>query len=172
MDIYGKIAKTIKAMGAAQGVVLFTAEVDSVEDESCTVKIGTLELTDVRLRAVLNSESDKIVVTPKRGSRVLVADMSGGSYIDLVVLSYSEIEKVEVAIEQTTYTIDKDGIVMNGGNNGGLINIQELTDKLNDLITAFNTHTHGVQSFGNSSATGTLAKAFNASDYEDTKVKH
>ena len=92
MDIYGKIAKTIKAMGAAQGVVLFTAEVDSVEDESCTVKIGTLELTDVRLRAVLNSESDKIVVTPKRGSRVLVADMSGGSYIDLVVLSYSEID--------------------------------------------------------------------------------
>ena len=185
MDIYGKIAKTIKAMGAAQGVVLFTAEVDSVEDESCTVKIGTLELTDVRLRAVLNSESDKIVVTPKRGSRVLVADLSGGSYSDLAVLSYSEAEKVEVVIEQTTCTIDKDGIVMNGGNNGGLVNIDDLVahintieDDINNLKTALSGWTPAPNDGGAALKTaittwfGTPIANTQKSDFEDTKITH
>ena len=84
MDIYGQIAQTIKKMGAANGVILFSADVKSVDGDTCTLIIGSLELTDVRLRAVVNSENDKIVVTPKAGSRVLAADMSGGSYRDLV----------------------------------------------------------------------------------------
>lgn len=186
MDIYGQIAQTIKKMGAAHGVILFSADVKSVDGDTCTLIIGSLELTDVRLRAVVNSENDKIVVTPKAGSRVLAADMSGGSYSDLAVLSYSEAEKVEVVIEQTTCTIDKDGIVMNGGNNGGLINIQELTDRLNSLVDWCENHTHdgvitavsggsGAPAVGTSGNSGVPTKkpdVFYKGDYEDTKVKH
>lgn len=185
MDIYGQIAQTIKKMGAAHGVILFSADVKSVDGDTCTLIIGSLELTDVRLRAVVNSENDKIVVTPKAGSRVLAADMSGGSYRDLVVLSYSEIEKVEVVIEQTTCTIDKDGIVMNGGNNGGLVNIDDLVahinaieNDINNLKTALSVWipapNDGGLALKNSIATwfGTPIAKTQKSDFEDTKITH
>lgn len=185
MDIYGQIAQTIKKMGTAHGVILFSAEVKSVNGDTCTLIIGSLELTDVRLRAVVNSENDKIVVTPKAGSRVLAADMSGGSYRDLVVLSYSEIEKVEVAIEQTTCTIDKDGIVMNGGNKGGLVNIDDLVahintieDDVNNLKKIFSGWSPVAQDGGAAlkSATTTWAvqqiTKTQKSDFEDTIIKH
>ena len=185
MDIYGQIAQTIKKMGAAHGVILFSADVKSVDGDTCTLIIGSLELTDVRLRAVVNSENDKIVVTPKAGSRVLAADMSGGSYRDLVVLSYSEIEKVEVVIEQTTCTIDKDGIVMNGGNNGGLVNIDDLVahinaieDDINNLKTALSGWMPVPQDGGAALKTAIatwfvqpIAKT-QKSDFEDTKITH
>lgn len=185
MDIYGQIAQTIKKMGAAHGVILFSADVKRVDGDTCTLIIGSLELTDVRLRAVVNSENDKIVVTPKTGSRVLAADMSGGSYRDLVVLSYSEVEKVEVVIEQTTCTIDKDGIVMNGGNKGGLVNIDDLVahinaieDDINNLKTALSGWTPVPQDGGAALKTAiatwsvqSIAKT-QKSDFEDTKIKH
>lgn len=61
-----------------------------------------------------------------------------------------------------------DKIVINGGSLGGLINIAQLTAKLNSFVTVFNAHTHpdkGVKPAVETSP-------FSASDYEDSKVKH
>ena len=80
-------------------------------------------------------------------------------------------------------------IVFREGENGGLIKIKELTDKLNgltntvnDLIQAFNTHTHTVATTGTAAAqSGTAAATttqaqtaadFNKADYEDDQIKH
>lgn len=74
---------------------------------------------------------------------------------------------------------------VNGGTNNGVININQLTEKLNKLVkelenlkTAYNTHTHS----GVSSGPGTTAPPvqpynntfsnFNEEDYEDTKFTH
>ena len=79
-------------------------------------------------------------------------------------------------------------IVLNGGELGGLINIEPLTRKINDLIEAFNTHTHSIPS-GTVAVTGTAAAQNNPKpvevpapaskhdkvrrgDYEDTNVTH
>jgi len=79
-------------------------------------------------------------------------------------------------------------IVLNGGELGGLINIEPLTRKINDLIEAFNTHTHTIPS-GAVAVTGSASAQNNPKpvevpapaskhdkvrrgDYEDTNVTH
>ena len=129
MDTYGKIAEKIRAIakkGKISEVLILPAQVKSVSGTTCTVNIDDLEVTDVRLRAVINSETEQLLIKPKVGSYVLIADLSGGSFTDFAVLSYSEAESVSIKIGSQTINIDKNGIVCNDGQNGGSVNINSL----------------------------------------------
>lgn len=163
MDPLSEIREKIKRIANGNGsFTCFTAKVTSVDGETCDVELEGMKLTDVRLRAVMNGEDSKILVTPKIGSHVLVVDLSG-NLSQLAVVGYSEVEKIE--IDAT------DKIIFNGGNNKGLIQIEKLTQKLNELVIAINAHTHPVS--GN--ATGTMVNTlstFRSSDYEDTNITH
>lgn len=99
-------------------------------------------------------------------------------------------EKVKLTISQDKVTIDADGeIVLNGGDNDGLININDLTTKINGIVDEFNNHTHSVtpkdiqttatvamgpvgQISGTVPAPSTKLDKLDKSAYEDTKVKH
>jgi hypothetical protein len=88
MDIYGKIKERIRNIagrGSKGTPEIFTAQVAVVSGETCTVMLDELPVTEVRLRAVVNGRSEKLLVTPKVGSYVLVADLSGGEYRDLAM---------------------------------------------------------------------------------------
>lgn len=163
MDNLSSIKESIRKIVGGKVFPAFTAKVDGVDGETCSVSIDGVTLTDVRLRAVVNSEDSKILVTPKVGSYVLLTDLSGGKFTDLAVINYSEVDKIEITAT--------DKIVINGGDNKGLVKIDKLTEKLNDLVEKFNAHTHTVPN-GTSSPTSTPASAFNKSDYEDTKITH
>ena len=63
--------------------------------------------------------------------------------------------------------VAKDGVRLNGTEYGGLIKIQELTDKLNEFIALYNAHTHGLTPDPSVSA-----PVFLKTDYENTKVQH
>lgn len=146
---------------------LTQGEVVAVDDLTCTVKIGDAEIEGVRLRASLTGRDRQILTVPKVGSSVtlgcLTADLN-----NLVVLQVDEIEK----------------IIVNGGELGGLIKIQELTDKINALVEAFNSHTHllpvgaVITSAGPSTnpvnvpAITKKAAKLNKKDYEDETIKH
>ena len=141
---------------------VFTAKVIDVMNDTCSVELEGMKLTDVRLRAVVNGENSKILVTPKTNSYVLVADMAG-DLSQLAVVGYSEVEKIE--IDAT------DKIIFNGGNNKGLVQIERLTQKLNDLVNAISTHTH-TTSVGPTDTPSWIAPSFSKEDYEDTKITH
>jgi len=164
---------TRMARSAGQRPLLMVAEVESVQGDTCTVKVGTLSLSDVRLCAVADGHKGNLLITPKKGSMVLVADLSGGELRELAVMAFSQ----------------TDTITVNGGEFGGLVKIAALTNKLNalkdtvnDLVQAFNTHTHTVATTGTAAAqSGTAtpvttpaqqAAAFVKDDYEDIKIKH
>ena len=68
MDSYTEIRNKIRAMTGQKTPLLLTGKVESVSGETCTVSIGDLTLTDVRLRSVVNGESSKLLITPKQGS--------------------------------------------------------------------------------------------------------
>lgn len=186
MSIYSEIAEKIKQMGGNTSTILFLATVKEVKDAACTIMLEDLELTDVRLRSVLNSEDNKILITPKKDSTVLVADLSHGEMRELVIVQYSEVEKIEVCIGESTIEVSDGDITINGGKNDGLVKVAELTNKLNELVNAFNNHTHsgvitavsggsGDPAVGTPGNTGTpvnTAKTFTKDDYEDTKVTH
>lgn len=163
----------------AKGMI-FLAKVKCVNGESCSVDVDGLELTDIRLRAVVNGQLCKILITPQIGSYVLVADVSGGNMTELIVIAVSEIAKIESNCED---------VILNGGQHGGIVKIVELTNKLNALkdsvnalTRAFNAHTHAVTTTGSATTqTGTAApidtqaaeaQAFTKTDYEDLKVRH
>lgn len=131
MDPLSEIKKSIKGMLSKNGsFACFTAKVKSVNGETCEVELDGMKLTDVRLRAVVNGENSKILVTPKTDSYVLVADMSG-DLSQLAVIGFSEVDKIE--IDAT------DKIIFNGGNNKGLVKVEPMVKWMqkvyNDLQT-------------------------------------
>lgn len=161
MDDLSKIKRSIRRIAGGGSRWCFTAKVKSVDGEVCSVETEGLTLTDVRLRAVVNGEESKMLVTPKTESYVTVLDVRGDMR-ELLVVAVSEVEKVEVTAEE---------VIFNGGNNGGLINIEKLTKKLNDLANDLQTHTHACPN-GKTAPTETLVTKFSKSDYEDENVTH
>ena len=75
-------------------------------------------------------------------------------------------------------------IEINGGKLGGLINIEAITAKINQLVEAFNAHTHIIPtgaivcgSYPNANPVTapkilSPASSFDRTDYEDTTIKH
>ena len=87
----------------------------------CDVDIEGLKLSDVKLCAVSDTSKTKLTITPKTGSYIVVADLSG-EMTCMVAVCFTEVESISV----------------NGGELGGLVKIEELVKRLNGIETAFN----------------------------------
>jgi hypothetical protein len=98
MDEISSIKKSIQniVLSGELKMPVFAAKVKAVDDTTCTVELDGLELKGVRLRAVINSEEEQLLITPKKDSYVLVVDLSAGKLSDLAVLTYSEVESCKV----------------------------------------------------------------------------
>ena len=175
-DIKDAIRAISKVRGG--GTLHFVGKVKSVEGETCTVDVEGLEIDEVRLTAVNDSTDEKLLITPKVDSYVLLADLSGGNLRDLAVVGYTQVESIESTCGQIT---------LNGGNNGGLINIESLQKNLDSLKKyveamkkAISTGFSGVGA--GSAANGALGKqafelqmarqSIRFEDMEDTKILH
>ena len=183
MDTYSQIKQTLMGINAPSGQLCLSGEVKSVEGSTCTVDVSGIALKGCRLRALID-DNDHVLLCPRIGSQVLLLDLSNGQKRHLLVLSCSEVERVQMQIGSTKLQIDNAGVVINGGELGGMVKINQLTQKLNELVNAYNAHTHttaasgsitsgtAVATTGTAAATASTAQPFNASDYENTKVKH
>lgn len=140
------------AQGGHQTVSLICT-VDAVDKEArtadCTPIDESAPLLGVNLQA--NQESSWGVVTyPRVGSYVVVGFVADGNAG--VVLMTDDIESIEVVVsdttsrviideekvridvgEETSAELTKDGVVLNGGELGGLIKVKELTSRINDI---------------------------------------
>lgn len=170
------------------------AIVSNVDEQlrSCTVTIDGVPFTNVLLYAIENADLKGFVMIPKVDSQVLVSRIGGSN--ELYVAMFSEVDKVlltigdkvSMQITEDNIEVDADKIVFNGGDNKGLIKIQELTAKVNELVDTFNKHVHpgvitavsggsgapAVGTPGNTSAPSAPAQKLNKDDYEDTKITH
>lgn len=163
MDQYRRLRDNLMQMiGAGKEITIWQGIVKSVEGTTCTVTFGTLDVEGVRLRASLAENESHLLIVPKVGTAVVVGSLSNDLSL-LVVLAVDEVESITI----------------NGGKLGGLINIESLTQKINELVRTFNNHTHQVSTTGSATAqTGTAAAVtskaseLNKSDYEDSKVTH
>ena len=182
MDNYTEIKNKIRAMVGKNTPLLLTGKVESVSGETCTVSIGDLTLTDVRLRSVINGEQSRLLITPKQGSYVTLIDLSG-ELRETEVIGYSQIEAIDI---QGT-DADPVKVTINGGHNDGLVKIQELKDNLDAIKSYLSTMksaiSNGLTSVGASTAANgeAGASAFNLAmagqtitfkDMENDKVKH
>ena len=154
MDRYKELAERLKAATGGRETVLTPGIVTKVDGLLCEVKIGGLTVPDVRLRASETEDSGQLLIVPKVGTAVTVGSLTGG-LSELVVLAVDHVERITV----------------NGGQLGGLVNIGELTARLNAFVDAFNAHTHQ-GTHGPTSAPLKSAEAFSRGDYEDEKITH
>lgn len=163
MDQYRRLRDNLmQMMVSGKEITIWQGIVKSVEGITCTVTFGTLDVEGVRLRASLADNESHLLIVPKVGTAVVVGSLSNDLSL-LVVLAVDEVESITI----------------NGGKLGGLINIESLTQKINELVRTFNNHTHQVSTTGSATAqTGTAAAVtskaseLNKSDYEDTQVTH
>ncbi len=195
------IRQLAKPDGETVALVCVVDEVDkTARTIDCTPINEGAPLLGVNLQA--NQEADYgVCVFPEKGSFVVVGFVADGAAG--IVLLTEKIESAEIVIGDTSAVMDADGvridtakmsahinkedIIFNGGGLDGLIVIQKLTDKLNeltqtvnDLITKYNGHIHTTTAtvaigpvgvISPTTSTATTAKQFNKSDYENTKIK-
>lgn len=165
-----KLIAHFRSMGKI-ATIIESATVVSVDTDNltCVVELADeTEIADVRLKAAIDEVKDGIVQIPVVGSTVLVGSIGNKVGVRAVIM-VSEVEET----------------LFDGGENGGLIRIAELVEKLNnlenkvnDIVSKFNSHVHtGVSTGGGSSGTtpttvsGTLTTT-QQSDLENEKVKH
>lgn len=188
------IKDTIRKLAQQDGeTVALVCTVDAVSKKARTIDCTPVNegapLLGVNLQA--NQGSDfGLVIYPEKGAFVVVGFMADGAAG--LMLATDKIESAEMVIGETAAVIDAEGIrlktaqmsadinksdiIFNGGKLDGLVVIQKLTDKLNELVKTFNTHTHNVTvshpgGLFTTVTPGSTAKTFQKTDYENTKIK-
>lgn len=151
-------------------VIVEPATVKDVDTENltCTVlPVDGPEIYDVRLKAGIDGVNDGVVQIPAADSTVLIA-MIGNDAENWFVLAFSEVEET----------------LINGGENGGLINIETLIEQLNktnEVVNAIKdsllnwtpTPNDGGAALKTYAATAIGSKVTgDFSNMEDEKVKH
>lgn len=125
MDKYARLKELLREVcGDPYGAppLLFQAVVKSVEGDCCTVDIGGLELSDVRLKAVADGKTDQVIMAvPAVGSRVLAGSLTG-DYRDLAVLGLENF----------------DTLILGGKGFGGMVKVEELVGRLNKIEKEIN----------------------------------
>ena len=178
MDRSKEIKEVIKSIAGVPGMMFVMGKVESVGDETCSVKIADrLVINDVRLNASADGNADNILIKPKVGSMVMMADLSGGELRSLVVISFS-------ALDSMTVMFDGE-VVINGGENEGLVKVKELTKKLNaiekdinDLKSIFTSWPvtpsdgGGALKLAATNWAGKLLTETTQKDIENDKIKH
>lgn len=163
MDSLSEIKKSIKKITSGERMCrIFTAKVVRADGETCEVDYEGLRLTDVRLRAVVNGEESGVMLTPKAGSYVTVADLSG-DLSQTVVIGFSEVESVDITAGGEIH--------LNGDSFGGLIRIEDLVNDLSNIVNTFNTHTHTVAN-GVAAIPEVSMNPISRNDFENTRIKH
>ncbi len=150
--------------------------VDAVDEDN-----GTIDCTSIMGEAkvqyksvLLNAQgNDGIIGVPAKDSNVVILTLKNNQSF---VISISDLDKYICIIDANNQLhFDANGFVLNGGNNGGIINIVPQTAKLNQLVTELQAQlvliASGIVAGGGTYTPGTLS-TFNKTDFEDLKFKH
>lgn len=136
----GNIGQMIKAL-ARQGANIEAqlCTVTAVDAAARTVDCEPLDesapLLGVNLQANQGLTSGMVLI-PKVGSYVIVALMNDG--VNGCVIATEEVERMELVIGKTSVLVTEDGIVLNGGNLGGMVKVEALTARLNGIEGSIN----------------------------------
>ncbi len=119
--------------------VALICTVDSVDKAARTIDCSPINegapLLGVNLQA--NQGADLgLCLFPEVGSYVVVGFVADGAAG--VVLLTEKIESVDIVIGGTSVKIDNTAVTFNGGSLGGLVKVQELADRLNNIENDIN----------------------------------
>jgi hypothetical protein len=142
------LAKTDQ-LSEFESIVCKASDINTTELTCTATPIdGTAEFFDVRLNA--NSQKGFVLI-PKNNSIIIICQTSETSaFVSMV----SEVDQ----------------IYLNGENNGGLVNVNDLTTKINQLVTQISSNFSAIAAIY-PYITVPLTP-FTPTDYQNLKVKH
>lgn len=181
-DIIYAIRKIAGVDGIKKAQIVM-GTVTAINGNTCNVEVtlgdACQSITDVNLNSAAN---DGFTLYPENGSDILIALMPDNS---AYMIACEDITKTVCYIDNNNkYEFDSNGFIWNGGNNGGLVKVIELTQKVNNLEDLVNNLLTVLKSTTIPLApSGTypfapLYAAYNPltptvrNDIEDTKIKH
>lgn len=140
-------------------------EVDS-EARTCNIDIDGTTLPGVLLQPLIDNTTG-IAVFPKVGAQALC--LYNAEWDGWVLLQASDIERVQLNIGDTSIEVSADGVLFNGGDNGGLVNVSTLKSAFNAVVSDIATIATALKSLGKPIVT---TSTILDNTIEDTKVKH
>ena len=165
-------------------ISLVYGEVISVNSDENTFDISTTddnEIRDIPLTGVKNATTS-ILIKPSIGSVVVVGFVENDPSMSFPVL-FTQIDSADITVGESTISVNSNKVIFNGGDSP-LIYIEQLTEKLNglvstvnDFISDFNNHIHLVTAApGNSeiplARINYKADDFSEDAYSDEKILH
>lgn len=141
-------------------------EVDT-EARTCNIDIDGTTLSGVLLQPIIDN-STGIAIFPKVGAHALC--LYNAEWDGWVLLQASDIDHVDISVGDTSLSISTDGIVINNGTNGGLVNVKTLKTAFKAVVADIATIAAAVRSLGPQFVT--TSYALDDTPIEDTKVKH
>jgi hypothetical protein len=117
-----------------------TAKVLEVDESAQTIKADDqFEIYDIRLKSIIDNKEASIIVIPKKSSYVIL----GRIETQYFVLKVNEIAKILIVLEGgLKIEMKNDSIIINDGKLGGLIKIDDLVSKINNLEDRLKSHQH------------------------------
>jgi hypothetical protein len=132
MDKYRKIAELLKSPPKKTGA-LMVGIVDSVQGETAKVNIAGTVYEDVRIFITDTPPTDKLEITPKGGSYVLIADLAGDMSA-LTIVDVETPERIQYTIDTLTYTIDGTGFTIEKGGENLKTILSDFMDEVMKII--------------------------------------
>lgn len=130
MNDYSEIRKLIREMGDTHSSQVMVGEITSCTNTDCTVKIGSLEFSNVKLFSI--EAEGELVIKPAVGSMVTVLDLSLGKMRDLMVV---KVDKPELfRFKNADMTIEFDGTTGKIDITAGGISLKDLFAAVKDMI--------------------------------------
>ncbi len=145
-------------VGSNRPTMLGTVKYVDKTENTCTVDDDGVEWLGVRLRSI-TGENNGIVAYPKQGAYVLCVQVEDTE--EWAVIKATEYESIEMTIES---------LVINSGDNGGLVKIDAMISWMQKVKTDLTTISTAMKGLGVPVVITTDQPV--KSDFEDTKIKH
>lgn len=123
MDKVAELKKRLRAIMPPSPVITLDGEVTEVENDTCSVMVGDMELVDIRLKATSNGKNS-ILTIPKVGSHVLMIS-TDGSIDNLTIVKCDEVSK---------FIYNENGLFIEIDSETGKIEIKNKAVSLKDLF--------------------------------------
>jgi len=125
-----QIKELIKKIAGQTPEHVFTATVKTVSGNECTVMYGDLEISGVKLFA---STDGKLLISPKKDTSVLIADLSQGELRDLTVIRVDEPDKIQYKCGDLTFEAADNKFDISSGS----VSVKSLLLDLASILKAF-----------------------------------
>ena len=133
---YQTIRDMLAAMMDVPAVISGTVlSVDS-DGRYCEVDIDGTSIPGVLLQPIIDNNTG-IAIFPKVGAQALC--LYNPEWDGWALLQASDIDHIDISIGNTSLQLSADGVVINEGRNGGLVNVNTLTSAFNSVVADITT---------------------------------